>query len=93
MRVSLTLQNVRTYTIFILTIPKENNSEKKMVALWFLFSAYCPMKLCICSKFHGNIDDRSKVLEWYDFETNKFKGALFCKICSRSYSSYSLHVV
>ena len=29
-----------------------------MVELWFLFSAYCPTKLYICSKFHENIDDR-----------------------------------
>ena len=28
-----------------------------MVELWFLFSAYCPMKLYICTKFHENIDD------------------------------------
>ena len=34
--------------------------------------------LC-CSKFHENIDDRFKVIEWIDFETNNFKGALFCK--------------
>ena len=54
-------------TIFILNIPKENNSEKKMVELWFLFSAYCPVNLHICSKFHENIDDRFKVIEWIRF--------------------------
>ena len=54
MKVSLTVQSFRTD---ILNIHKENNSEK-MVELWFLFSAYCPMKLYICSKFHENIDDR-----------------------------------
>ena len=32
-----------------------------------LFSAYYPMKLYICSKFHENIDDRSKVIEWIRF--------------------------
>ena len=56
MKISLTVQSCRTDKIFILNIPKENNSEKKMVELWFLFSAYCPMKLSICSKFHENID-------------------------------------
>ena len=54
----------RTDTIFILNIPKENNSEKKMVELWFLFSAYCPMKLYICSKFNENIYDRLNVIVW-----------------------------
>ena len=34
-----------------------------MEELWFLFSAYCPMKLYICSKLHENIDDRFKVIE------------------------------
>ena len=58
--------NLRTDTIFILNIPKENNSEK-MVELWFLFSAFCAMKLSICSKFHIKIDDRFKVLEWIGF--------------------------
>ena len=52
----LTVKSFSTDTIFILYISKENNSEKKMVE--FLFSAYCPVKLYICSKFHENIDDR-----------------------------------
>ena len=34
-----------------------------MVELCFLFSAYCPMKLDICSKLHENIDDRFNVIE------------------------------
>ena len=37
---------------------------KQMVELWFLFSAYCPVLLYICSKFHENIDDRFKIIEW-----------------------------
>ena len=41
--------------------------ENKMVELWVVFSAYCAMTLCICSKFHGNIDDRFKVIEWIRF--------------------------
>ena len=48
----------------ILNIPKENNSEKT-VALWFFFSAHCPMKLYFCSKFHENID--FKVIDWIRF--------------------------
>ena len=56
MKFSLTVQSFRTDTIFILNIPKE-----KMVELWFLFSANCPMKFYICSKFHENIDDRFKL--------------------------------
>ena len=35
--------------------------------LWFLFSANCPMKLYMCSKFHENFDDRFKVIEWIQF--------------------------
>ena len=65
-KISLTVRSFRNDTIFILNIPKENNSEKK-VTLWLLFSAYCPMKLNICSKFHENIDDRFKVIEWIRF--------------------------
>ena len=57
----------RTDTIFILNIPKENNSEKKMVELWFLLSAYCSKRLFICSKYHENIDDHFKVIEWIQF--------------------------
>ena len=37
---------------------------KKKSELWFLLPAYYPMKLNICSKFHENIDDRFKVIEW-----------------------------
>ena len=33
MKISLTVKSFRTDTIFILNIPKENNSEKKMVEL------------------------------------------------------------
>ena len=61
-KISLTVQSFRIDIIFILNIPEENNS-KKMVELWFLFSAYCPMKLYICSKFHENIDDHFKGTE------------------------------
>ena len=67
MKISLTVQSFRTDTIFILNNPKENNSEKNMVKLWFLFSAYCPIQLYIRSKFHENIDDRFKVIEWIRF--------------------------
>ena len=38
-----------------------------MMELRFLFCAYCPMKLYICSKFHENIDGRFKVIEWIQF--------------------------
>ena len=55
MKMSLTVQSFRPDTIFIQNIPKENNSEKKG-GLWFLISAYCPMKLYICSKVHENVD-------------------------------------
>ena len=52
MKISSTVQSLRTDKIFILNIRKEINSEKKMFGLWFLFSAYCPMMLYICSKVH-----------------------------------------
>ena len=61
MKISLTVQSFRTDTIFILKIPKENISLKKIMTLRFLFSAYCLMKLYICSKFHKNIDDLLKL--------------------------------
>ena len=64
MKISLTVQIFRTDTIFKLNIHEENNSEKMLLELWFLFSAYCPMKLYICSKFHENIDDCFKIKEW-----------------------------
>ena len=67
MKISLTVQSFRTDTIFVLNIPMETNCEKKMVELWFLLSAYCLMKLYICSTFHENIDDRFKVTEWTQF--------------------------
>ena len=37
------------------------------VMVEFLFSAYCPVKLYICSKFHENIDDCFQVIEWIGF--------------------------
>ena len=36
----IAVQSFRTDTVFILNIPKANKSEKKMVELWFLYSAY-----------------------------------------------------
>ena len=66
MKISLTGQSFKIDTIFIHNIPKKNNSEK-MVELWFLFSAYCPIKLYIFSKFHENINDHFKVTEWIRF--------------------------
>ena len=67
MKISLKVQSLTTDTIFKLNIPKENNSEIQMVEFWFLFSAYCPMKLYVCSKFHENIDDCFTVIEWIRF--------------------------
>ena len=32
-----------------------------------MFSAYFPIELYICSKFHENIDGRLKVIEWIGF--------------------------
>ena len=64
MKLSMIVESFRTHTIFILNIPKANNSEKKIVELWFLVSAYGLMQLYICSMFHDNIDDRFKVIEW-----------------------------
>ena len=67
MKVSSTVQSFRTDTFFfILNIPQKNNSEK-MMEVWFLFPAYCLMKLYICLKFHENIEDRCKVIEWIQF--------------------------
>ena len=36
MKISLTVQSFRTGTIFILNIPKENNSEKRLVMVLVL---------------------------------------------------------
>ena len=58
MKFSWTVQSFRTGTIFILNIPAWRIIlKKKMVELWVFFSAYCLMKLYICSKFHENIDE------------------------------------
>ena len=38
MKISLTVQSFRTNTIFILNIPKENNSEKKW---WIMVLVLC----------------------------------------------------
>ena len=62
-KVSLAIQSFTADTIFVLNIPKENNSEKKIVELWFLFSAYYRMEHYICSKFHENFDGRFNVIE------------------------------
>ena len=60
-KISLIVQSSRSDKIFILNIIKENKSEKKMVELWFLFSAHCLVKLYICTKFYENIDDVFKL--------------------------------
>ena len=49
----LTVQSFRTDKI---NISLENNSQKNGGVI-FMLSAYFPMKLYICSKFHENIDD------------------------------------
>ena len=67
MKVSLTVQSHRADTIFILDFPKENNFEKKILEVWSLVSAYCLLKLYICSKFLENIDDHFKGIEWIRF--------------------------
>ena len=54
MNIFSTVQIFRNDTISILNILKENNSEKN--GGLFLFSAYCPMKFYIFSKFHENVD-------------------------------------
>ena len=79
MKISLTVQSFRTDTIFKLNIPKENNAEKND-GLWFLFSAYCPMMLYICSKYYKSILDDIKVIE-----SNKIFIKIFqrCKISQR----------
>ena len=62
MKITFTFHSFRTDTIFILNIPKKNNSEKQMVELWFLLSAYCKIKLYVCTKFYENIDYSYKVI-------------------------------
>ena len=76
MKVSLTVLSFRTDTNFILNIPKENNSEKKNGGVMVLV-------LCILSNEALYLFQVSmtvlKLQSGYDFETNNFKGALFCK--------------
>ena len=67
MKVSLTVQSFRTDTIFILKIPKKNNSEKKNGGVMVLVLSIFSMKLYICSKRHENIDDLCKVIDWIRF--------------------------
>ena len=75
MKISLTVQIFRTDTIFILSFPKENNSGKMMVLVLCILS----YEALYLFQVHENIDDSFKVIEWIRFETNNFKGALFCK--------------
>ena len=72
MKVSLTVQSFRTDTIFILKIPKKNNSEKKNGGVMVLVLSIFSMKLYICSKRHENIDDLCKVIDWIRFWYEKF---------------------
>ena len=67
MKISLTVQSFRTDTIFILTIPKQNNSEKNG-GLWFLFCAYCPMVLVLCI-----LSDDAFVPSFMKISTDHFK--------------------
>ena len=60
-KISLTVQSFKTDTIFILNIPKENNSEKNGGVMVLVLCKF-PMKLYICTKFHENVDDHFKGL-------------------------------
>ena len=55
MKISLTAQSFRTDTIFILKIPKENNSEKKW---WVMVLVLCILfdEAVYLFQFHENID-------------------------------------
>ena len=65
--VSLTFKSFRTDTIFILNIPKENNSEKKnggvMVLVLFILSD----EALYLFQVHENIDGHFKIIEWIRF--------------------------
>ena len=66
MKISLTVQSCRTDKIFILNIPKENNSEKKNGGVMVLILCILSNE-ALYSKFHENIDDHFKVIEWIRF--------------------------
>ena len=66
MKVSLTVQSFRTDKIFILNIPKMNNSETNG-GVMILILCILSDEAFICFKFHENIDDHFKVIEWIQF--------------------------
>ena len=66
MKISLTVQRFRTNTIFILHIPNESNSEKR-VELVVLVLCILSDEVYICYKFHENIVGRFKIIEWSRF--------------------------
>ena len=52
--------------------------------LWYLFSAYCPMLLYVCIKFHENISKGLRAIEGLLFQYSGFsKGHNSVKTCGR----------
>ena len=67
MKISLTVQSFRTDTIFILNIPKENNSENKNCGVMVLVLCILSDEVLYLFQVSLNIDDRFKVIEWIRF--------------------------
>ena len=64
MKISLTVQSFRTDTIFILSIPKENNSEKKNGGIMIRVLCILSDEALYLCPVHENIDNRFKLIEW-----------------------------
>ena len=73
MKVFLTVLNYRTDTIFNQKNSKGHNSVKNVSGVMFFFPAHCLMVAYICTKFHENILDGIKVIEWTQFLYEKFQ--------------------
>ena len=64
----------RADIIFILIISKGHKSAKDVDELSFFFYAHHLMTLNIYTKFHKNILDRIKEIEWTQFCMKNFNG-------------------
>ena len=79
--------------IFILIISKGHNSAKNVDESRFFFYPHHLVTLNICIKFHENILDHIKVIEWAQFSYEKFQRGIIQLKCKWSNGSYLLHIL
>ena len=76
MKISLTVKSFRTNTIFILNVPKENNSEKKKWSYGSCFLHTVRRSFILLPSFMKILMAVLKLQSGHEFETNNFKGKL-----------------